>query len=88
MCGIAFILSKKNSEIPKNLSEHFINYLYDRGPDNQNYYSKKNFSLISTRLSIIDTDKRSNQPLFSHCENYIIIFNGMIYNYRDLKIII
>ena len=85
MCGIAFILSKKNSEIPKNLSEHFINYLYDRGPDNQNYYSKKNFSLISTRLSIIDTDKRSNQPLFSHCENYIIIFNGMIYNYRDLK---
>ncbi len=57
MCGIAFILSKKNSKISDDLNKHFIKYLYDRGPNNQNFYSEKNFSLISTRLSVIDTDE-------------------------------
>ena len=85
MCGIAFILSKNNSKISDNLNKHFIEYLYDRGPNNQSFYSEKNFSLISTRLSVIDTDKRSDQPFFSKCKNYIMVFNGMIYNYRDLK---
>ena len=85
MCGIAFILSKKNSKISDDLNKHFIKYLYDRGPNNQNFYSEKNFSLISTRLSVIDTDNRSDQPFFSECNNFIMVFNGMIYNYRDLK---
>ena len=85
MCGIGFVLSKKNLKIPEDYPKHFMDYLYDRGPDNQNFYLGNNFCLISTRLSIIDTDKRSNQPFYSNCQNYIIIFNGMIYNYKDLK---
>jgi len=85
MCGISLVLSKKNLGIPDNYIKHFVDHLFDRGPDNQNFYSDKNFCLISTRLSIIDTDERSNQPFYSNCGNYVIIFNGMIYNYKDLK---
>lgn len=85
MCGIGFVLSKKNLKITDDYPKHFMDNLYDRGPDNQSFYLENNFCLISTRLSIIDTDKRSNQPFYSNCGNYIIIFNGMIYNYKDLK---
>jgi asparagine synthase (glutamine-hydrolysing) len=85
MCGIGFVLSKKNLKITDDYPKHFMDHLFDRGPDNQSFYLENNFCLISTRLSVIDTDKRSNQPFYSNCGNYIIIFNGMIYNYKDLK---
>lgn len=85
MCGIAFVFSKKDLNLTKQHSKHFIEHLKNRGPDSQNFYQEKNFSLISTRLAIIDQKERSNQPLHSICKNYIIIFNGMIYNYMELK---
>ena len=37
------------------------------------------------RLSIIDQSVKSNQPLFSFCGNYFLIFNGEIYNYKELE---
>lgn len=59
--------------------------LKNRGPDNQDIYiDKKNKFLIGhTRLSIIDVDKRSNQPMDYH--GCIISFNGEIYNYKKIK---
>ena len=52
-----------------------------RGPDNQSFKSLKKISylLCSSRLSIIDINKRSNQPLED--ENGVLVFNGEIYNY-------
>ena len=56
---------------------------HSRGPDNEGFYFNENFSVSHNRLAIIDIDKRSNQPF--KFENFIISFNGEIYNYLVLK---
>ena len=58
-----------------------------RGPDNKGYFFQDDFSLGlgHTRLSIIDVSTNGNQPMISNCKNFILIFNGEIYNYNELK---
>jgi asparagine synthase (glutamine-hydrolysing) len=55
----------------------------NRGPDNTDYFETNDYTVGHNRLSILDLDKRSNQP---YCfKNYILSFNGEIYNYINLK---
>ena len=54
-----------------------------RGPDNEGFYSNEDYTVGHNRLSIIDPETRSNQPF--HFKNYILSFNGEIFNYIDLK---
>ena len=56
--------------------------LKHRGPDDSGYYIDKNLSLGFRRLSIIDLSKKANQPMI---DDNVIIFNGEIYNYKELK---
>jgi len=79
MCGIFGII---NQEFSRKKAEKALNLMEHRGPNNTSYYSDNNLFLGHKRLSIIDLDKRSNQPLVK--ENLIIIFNGEIYNYKEL----
>lgn len=86
MCGIAgFIGDIKN--FPTNLQiRKCINLMKRRGPDDQSYLkfnNKLNYLFCASRLSIIDIDKRSNQPFED--EEGILIFNGEIYNYLEIK---
>ena len=78
MCGINGF-NFKNIELLKKMSE----ITSSRGPDNEGFFFNDNFSLGHNRLSIIDVEKRSNQPL--RFNDLIISFNGEIYNYLDLK---
>ena len=87
MCGINGII-KFNNKFEIDLKEQIIKMnkaLIHRGPDNSNYTIEKYFALGHNRLSIIDLDKRSNQPLFDKNKRFQIIFNGEIYNYKNLK---
>ena len=54
-----------------------------RGPDSKGFYSNNDYTVGHNRLAIIDPDKRSNQPF--KFKDYILSFNGEIYNYMDLK---
>ena len=86
MCGIAGIITK--GEIPDSRIHETINCLKHRGPDGNGFLKKKlnnnwNIILIHTRLSIIDLKKRSNQPM--HVGKGDLIFNGEIYNYKEIK---
>ena len=56
-----------------------------RGRDGQGVYVGKGISLGHNRLSIIDVDKRSDQPMKNNAGDKVIVFNGEIYNYRELK---
>ncbi len=56
---------------------------FSRGPDNQDYFESDEYTVGHNRLSIIDPDKRSNQPFYY--KNYILSFNGEIYNYLEIK---
>lgn len=63
--------------------------LIHRGVDDAGFYLNKTSSyhvgLASRRLSIIDTSENSHQPMMSDCKNYVLVFNGTIYNYKILK---
>ncbi len=76
MCGIIGINSKN-----KNLQKA-LNLLKDRGPDNSGIYRAKNATLGHTRLSIIDLSSCGSQPMKK--DNLTIVFNGEIYNYKEL----
>ena len=56
-----------------------------RGPDNYNFYIAENIFLAHNRLSIIDLSENANQPMISKCERYILVFNGEIYNFIEIK---
>ena len=86
MCGIAGIIGKDNvgqSNIP--LISKAIDALHFRGPDNKGVFSEENIGLGHARLSIIDTSNEASQPFHSQDGRYIIVFNGEIYNYKELK---
>lgn len=59
--------------------------LKHRGPDATGTFIAENIALGHLRLSIIDLSETANQPLFDFTNRYSIIFNGEIYNYREVK---
>ena len=83
MCGILGIYD--SSSINKSRFTESLSKLYHRGPDNHGEKEiNKNLFFGHTRLSIIDLDSLSNQPFFED-ENYILTFNGEIFNYLEIK---
>ena len=86
MCGIAGYFGNKN--LDSNTIQKTLSILLRRGPDDQNYKKyeineSKNLYFFHTRLSIIDLDSRSNQPLEDSL--FSLIFNGELYNYLEIK---
>ena len=55
----------------------------NRGPDAEGLYIDSNITIYHNRLSILDLNKNADQPM--SYKNYIISFNGEIYNYRELR---
>ena len=84
MCGIAGIIDS-NQNISSREVELFENSIAHRGPDGGGYFVDDHIALIHRRLSIIDLSDLASQPMKSNCGNYVIIFNGEIYNFLDIK---
>jgi asparagine synthase (glutamine-hydrolysing) len=88
MCGIAGFINFDLQQLSGDFEalDVAIASLNLRGPDFQNSKSVSNqIGLAHARLSIIDTSNGANQPMHAYNERYTIIFNGEIYNYRELK---
>ena len=85
MCGIAGYIGKE--KIPKDVINKTLALMKQRGPDYQRSIcfqeENRNIVLLHSRLSIIDLDKRSNQPFT--LEHATVVFNGEIYNYVELR---
>tara|TARA_B100001057_G_C22871773_1_gene959340 strand:- start:16750 stop:18594 length:1845 start_codon:yes stop_codon:yes gene_type:complete len=78
MCGIiGFNFFKEQNS--------YLNLMSHRGPDFSESFKIDNFTFGHNRLSIVDHNDDSNQPMFSICQNYVIIFNGEIYNHNELR---
>ena len=83
MCGIAGIFQNSvynYSEVCK-----IINTINHRGPDAKGIWHNEFISIGSVRLKVVDFDENSNQPFVSRCKNYILAYNGEVYNYLNLK---
>jgi asparagine synthase (glutamine-hydrolysing) len=87
LCGIGIIVSRKNiseSELREKLER--INVVQrHRGPDHSGCHFHPNVGLCHTRLSIIDLSEKANQPFVSEDGNSVIVYNGEVYNYTDLR---
>ena len=88
MCGIAGYIGKRN--INDNVISNTLSSMVERGPDHQDHkifnFGDQRIYLLASRLSIVDRNIRSNQPMTFN--NVTIIFNGEIYNISELKKII
>ena len=82
MCGIGLLLGDNGD---REIINQIIKKLNHRGPDGSGIYKNNQITMGHTRLRIIDDNERSNQPMHSKCRRYTIIFNGEIYNYKNLR---
>jgi asparagine synthase (glutamine-hydrolysing) len=83
MCGITGIYSYKD-EVEKEDIQRMTNTLQHRGPDAEGIYVSKNIALGHRRLSILDLSSNGNQPMTSHNNRYVMVYNGEVYNYREI----
>ena len=81
MCG--FIISSKNAIQSKEQFSSALRRQSHRGPDASKIIESGRYIIGFNRLSIIDLDERSMQPM--KYKDTILVFNGEIYNYKELK---
>ena len=85
MCGFFIEFRKKDKKLNKKLFLSNAEKLSHRGPDDFGTIFLRNFSAKFYRLSIIDLSWRGHQPMKTRDERFVILYNGEIYNYKDLK---
>lgn len=84
MCGInGLIFKKANNNISAQINR-MNGLIAHRGPNDDSSYYTDNVGMGMRRLSVIDLST-GNQPMYSDDDNIVIVFNGEIYNYLDLK---
>jgi asparagine synthase (glutamine-hydrolysing) len=84
MCGISVKINKNNCSISEEEIKNMNSKIYHRGPDNEGIFINKNVGFGFQRLSIIDLSDLGNQPMHFY-EKYVIVFNGEIFNYIEIK---
>ena len=86
MCGIIG-LYQKNKIIEKKILQKMASRTAHRGPDNTGYFLSEDYSigLVHNRLSILDLSPAGNQPMFIDNQKYTTVFNGEIYNHREIR---
>ena len=88
MCGISGYFLKNNStlKLSSNINKS-LELMSHRGPDDSGIYMSEEgkVALAHSRLSIIDISKNGHQPMHSPDNRLTIIFNGEIYNYKELR---
>ncbi len=83
MCGFVGFTNqiKDASQVVENMMEA----IRHRGPDAGGKYVDEDIALGHRRLSIIDVSEQGNQPLYSEDGNFVLVFNGEIYNYKEIR---
>lgn len=86
MCGITGIYSFKKPA-SKAMLEEMTNAISHRGPNAYGYFESRggHCMLGHRRLSIIDLSDAANQPMQSRCKRYLIVFNGEVYNFAEIR---
>jgi asparagine synthase (glutamine-hydrolysing) len=85
MCGIAGFTQFTVSEGDSSTLEKMGAAIFHRGPDAGGTYLDEKVGLCHRRLSILDLSEAGNQPMFSADGNLVIVFNGEIYNFLELR---
>jgi asparagine synthase (glutamine-hydrolysing) len=86
MCGIFGFVSHSSDVVPeKDRLRETANLMQHRGPDARGFYVEPGIALVHTRLSLLDLSERGNQPFWDKENRYALIYNGEIYNFKELR---
>lgn len=85
MCGIAGIYRRGGAAVSPEILRAMATDLAHRGPDDEGTLLDGNLGLVFRRLAIIDLTPAANQPMPNEDGSLWLIFNGEIYNYRELR---
>jgi len=87
MCGISGIMYAHANQQISSISKLMNQQLAHRGPDASGHWVEANnkIALAHSRLSILGLGVDGNQPMFSKCGRFVVVFNGEIYNFQDIK---
>ena len=84
MCGFVGFMDKLNQDEKRKSIKVMADRIIHRGPDEEGYYVDDDVALGHRRLSIIDLSS-GQQPMFNEDGSVVVVFNGEIYNYQDIK---
>jgi asparagine synthase (glutamine-hydrolysing) len=85
MCGIAGCIFSMIEDNPEFHLRMMNEVMIHRGPDDGDYYFDRDMAMCHRRLSIIDLSANGRQPMRSEDESRVIVFNGEIYNFLELR---
>jgi len=83
MCGILGQISR--SKIDTGEFQNKLMSLSHRGPDDHGLFTDGHVALGHTRLSILDLSNHGHQPMLSDDGNYVLVYNGEVYNFEEIK---
>ena len=85
MCGILGIYNLDGKAVDENVIVKMGNQISHRGPDGEGLFVQNNIGFIHKRLAILDPSDKGLQPMHSKDGKWIVIFNGCIYNFKELR---
>jgi len=85
MCGICGIINFNEQTVQESRLRQMMKIMKHRGPDDEGVFLEPNIGLGFVRLSIIDLSQSGHQPRVSPDGNYVIVFNGEIFNYIEIR---
>lgn len=87
MCGISGSYLSSRVSLSKDQSEKILERIKHRGPDDQGMYQdiNNNINLFHTRLAIQDISSLGHQPMLDYDKKIVLVFNGEIYNFHELR---
>ena len=85
MCGFVVVLRRDGGPVERNSLEHMMQTLQHRGPDDSGVYLDKNIGMAFRRLAILDLTDAGHQPMVAEGESAVLVFNGEIFNYIELR---
>jgi len=84
VCGIAGIIGN-GAELKRRQLDSMLSSISHRGPDDSGVYIQNNLAIGHQRLSILDRSSAGKNPFFSNNGDFIIVYNGEVYNYLELR---
>jgi asparagine synthase (glutamine-hydrolysing) len=85
MCGIVGVYNLNGEPFGLSALKKMSDAIAHRGPDGDGYFTENSIALAHRRLAILDTSPKGAQPMTSKDGNWVVVFNGCIYNFLQLK---
>lgn len=85
MCGILGVFNLNKSKIDKKSFGNMLDKISHRGPDGDGIFFEKYIAFGHKRLAILDVSEKGKQPMISKDKKWVIVFNGCIYNFKELR---